>query len=258
VISRIALLVRPLAEALALACAVPATAQTPAVASTRGDSLMRAFDTSAAIETYRIELARDSTDVELLWRLARAISNLADEMPGDAGDRARHEEAVALAQRAVQLGPNVARAHATLAGTLGKLAQFQGGRRKVELARDVHREAERAVGIDPRDFVGFTILGVWHREVADLNPFLRAFASGLFGGLPDASLDQSRRYLERAVRLDPRAIAPHVELGLTYLALDREDAAHRELGEALALPPGEELDRIHQRRARELLRELEE
>lgn len=195
-----------------LASGAPAGAQTASEPEARGDSLMRAFDTSAAIEAYRRGLAGDPTDVALLWKTSRAISNLADETPGEEGDEARYEEAVELARRAVRAGPDVARAHTTLAAALGKLALYRGGKRKVE----------------------------------------RAF----FGGLPDASLERSRRLLERAVSLAPETVTPHLELARTLVEMDETAAARRHLRTAASLQPRERLDQVQQRRVRELLEEL--
>ena len=222
----------------------------------RGDRLMTESRTEAAIEAYRAGLAVTPDDPELLWKTARALSNLADETPGESGDEARMEEAVTLARRAVRDGPAVSRAHTTLAAALGRMALFRGGKQKVELAREVGREARRGVELDSRDFAPFTVLGVLERELATLNPLLRGFASALFGGLPNASLERSAAYLERATRLGPRYIAPRVELARTYAEMDRDEDAIAQLDRALALPPQERLDSILQQQARSLLTEL--
>jgi tetratricopeptide (TPR) repeat protein len=248
--------------ALAFLALVPATAalaQTPTGESAvaRGDRLMAASRTEAALETYRAGLGDRPDDPELLWKTARAISNLADETPGEAGDEARMEEAVELSRRAVRAGPAISRTHTTLAASLGKLALFRGGKRKVELAREVGREARRAAELDPRDFAPFTVLGVLERELATLNPLLRGFAGALFGGVPAASLERSEALLARAVRLAPDYVAPHLELARTYLEMDRRAEARAELEKALALGPRERLDSVLQARARELLRDLE-
>lgn len=249
-------------SALAFLTLVPVTAaraQTPTGESAvaRGDRLMAASRTEAAIEAYRAGLADRPDDPELLWKAARAISNLADETPGEAGDEARMEEAVELSRWAVQAGPAISRTHTTLAASLGKLALFRGGKRKVELAREVGREARRAAELDPRDFAPFTVLGVLERELATLNPLLRGFAGALFGGLPAASLERSEALLARAVRLAPGYVAPHLELARTYLEMDRPAEARAELEKALALVPRERLDDVLQARARQLLRDLE-
>lgn len=241
---------------LLVSLAARGPAQTPESAVARGDRLMAAERTEAAIAAYRDGLAANPDDPVLLWKTARALSNLADETPGEAGDEERLEEAVELARLAVRAGPAISRTHSTLAATLGKLALFRGGKRKVELAREVEREARRAAELDARDFVPFTVLGVLEREIATLNPLLRGFAGVLFGGVPDASIERSAALLERATRLAPDYVAPRLELARTYLEMGREAQARREIETALGLEPKERLDRILQAEARTLLREL--
>lgn len=238
----------------------PARAQAdPArLAESRGDSLMQAFATAAAVDAYRSGLEAAPDDPTLLWKASRALLNLADERPGEEGDEEAYREAVELARRAVRAAPDLARAHATLAAALGKLALFEGGKRKVELAREVQSEAERAVRLDPSDFAAYVVLGILNRELATLNPFLKAFARTFFGRLPEASVESSAAHLERAVSLAPDYVTPHVELALTYLEQDREEAAREELRRAIALPPREQADRLRQREARELLEEVED
>lgn len=238
----------------------PAAAQPGAarLAESQGDSLMQAFETPAAVEAYRSGLAAAPDDVALLWKLSRALLNLADERPGKEGDEEAYREAVELARRAVEEAPDLARPHSTLAAALGKLALFEGGKRKVELAREVRSEAELAARLDPSDFAAFVVLGILNRELATLNPFLKAFARTFFGRLPEASVEDSAVHLERAVALAPDFVTPRVELALTYLEQDREEAAREELTRAIALPSLEQLDRLRQAEARELLEEIED
>ena len=246
-----------LVAALAMAVGLPAAGRAQADAAANGDRLMTTGATEAAIEAYRAGLAAHPDDATLLWKTARALSNLADETTGDSGDEVRMEEAVELSRRAVRAAPGMSRAHTTLAASLGKLALFRGGKRKVELAREVGREARRAAELDPQDFAPFTVLGVLERELATLNPLLRGFAGALFGGVPDASLERSAALLGRAVRLGPGYVAPHLELARTYAEMDRDAESRAELEKALALPQQERLDGLLQNQARELLRELE-
>ncbi len=227
------------------------------MAIARGDSLLRVFDTRAAIDAYREGLSGSDENAELLRKISRAIGNLAEETPGRDGDEEAHREAVELARRAVNASPETARTHATLAAALGRLALYEGGRRKVELAREVELEARRAVELDPSDFAAFIVLGVLNRELATLNPFLKAFARAFFGRLPEASLERSAAHLERAVQLAPQITAARYELALTYLELDRKSAAIQALRTVLTIEPQERLDQVLQERAAALARELE-
>lgn len=102
------------------------------------------------------------------------------------------------------------------------------------------------------------MLGVLNRELATLNPFLKAFARTFFGRLPEASLERSAAHLERAVKLAPQITAARYELALTYLELDRESAAIEALRTVLTMEPQERLDQVLQERAAALIREVGE
>jgi tetratricopeptide (TPR) repeat protein len=247
----------PSTTLLLAALAAPAAGQEAAAFVARGDALMGQMRTEAAIAAYREGLVGHPDHAVLLWRTSRALGNLAEETPGESGDEERHGEAVRLARRAVAAAPDDPRAQATLAAAVGKLALHRGGRRKVELAREVHDTAQHAIALDPADFGGFAVLGVWNREVATLNPVLRAFARSLLGGLPNASVRRSQALLERAVRIEPAAIPLRYELALTLVVSGQEARARAELRRALELPRREGLDRVYQEKARTLLAELE-
>lgn len=228
----------------------------------RGDSLMSAHRTATAFHAYAAGLRNHPDDPVLLWKAARAMTTLAMESPGLDGDEERLEEAIALARRAVSAGPDVARAHATLAASLGLYGRLVGTRYRIarapeviELAREVRVEARRAIALDPHDFAPYVILGMWHRELATVHPVAKTVARTFLGGYPDVSLETSAAYLEAAVELAPRDVTARLELAKTYREMDRMAEFRREIQAALALPASERLDRLEQEKARRMLAE---
>lgn len=255
------------ALALALVGLVPGGlgAQTDvARAEAEGDRRMREFRTADAVEAYRAGLATDPDHPVLLWKAARALSNRAEETPGYEGDLEILEEALGLARRAVEAGPEIARTHSTLAVVLGRygralahVQRIRSARTVIRMAREAHLEARRAIALDPADFAPYTFLGVMNRELATVNPVVRFIAERFLGEYPDVDLDDSLTFLSRAKRLAPEDVTTRVELARTLVELGREAEARDEFRTALALPPAEALDRVEQRRARELLDRLD-
>lgn len=232
-------------------------------AITRGDSLMAAFRTVDAIETYREGLATHPEDPPLLWKASLALSSRAEETPGLAGDEAILEEAVALARRAVTAGPEVSRAHTALAVALGRYGRylahayrFNRAREVVELGRQTYAAARRATLLDPADFAPHIVLGVWHRELSTVHPLAKTVARVFLGGYPDVSLAESEAHLRHAMRLAPGDVTVRLELARTYVEMEQDDRARRELRAAIALPARSRLDHVEQDEARELLAEL--
>lgn len=97
-------------------------------------------------------------------------------------------------------------------------------------------EAQKAISLDPQDDLAYHVLGIWNREVAELNWVLRAFAEFLYGKLPEASLDTAISDLRRAAELAPDVVPHQVELGITLADARKWDDAKATLDHALTMP----------------------
>jgi len=217
---------------------------------------MAALETDRAVAAYRQGLVAAPDDPALLWKAARALSNRAAETAGTAGDEALHEEAVALARRAVAAGPDVARTHTTLATVLGRHGRalahecrIRCAGRVIEMGKEAYYATHRAIALDPYDPAPFIVLGAYHRELATVPLVARLVAKTFLGGYPPVSLERSVTYLQRAVRLDPRDVTARVELARTYRAMGDHAAARAQARAALAAPVRERLDAVLQAEA---------
>ena len=130
---------------------------------------------------------------------------------------------------------------------------FEGGQRKVELSKEVKEEAARAAQLNSREDLAYHVLGVWNREMVELNWMLKKFAELLYGKFPAASLDNATTYLERAAELAPERLAHHVELGLTYASARQWQKADAELSRAVAMPKSWVTDDYYKRLAKQNL-----
>ncbi len=215
-----------------------AAANDDAEALAAGDAAAARFDLAATLAAYRTAHAAAPESSEAAGKLARALVDEATLSHDPAKQKRLCVEAAALARDAVRLRPGDPMGHDMLAAALGKLALFEGGKRKVQLGKEVKAEADRALQLNPDDDFALHVLGIWNREVAGLGWLLRGFARLLYGKLPPASLAASVTDLERAVELHPDFIAHHVELGITLEAAGRWAEAKAQFDRALALPTG--------------------
>ncbi len=209
-----------------------------AAALAAGDAAAARFDLPATLAAYRAARAAAPDSYEAAWKLARSLADAATLAPDPAERERLCHEAAASARDAVRLRPSAPAGHDMLAIALGRLALFEGGKRKVELGKEVKAEADRALQLDPNDDVALDVLGVWNREMASLGWLLRGFAELLYGKLPRASLAASISDLTRAVGLRPEVITHRVELGISLAAARRWGEAQAQLERALALPTG--------------------
>jgi tetratricopeptide (TPR) repeat protein len=209
----------------------------PGHAVAEGDSAYAHRDLAAARSFYEAALSAPDS-FPALWRLARVES----EMGEDAKGKEQQEligSSVLHARAAVRVAPDSALGHEWLAVTLGRKALKEGAKKKLALAREIKSEVDRALALNPQSARAYHVRAIWNRELASLNLVERMAANTVLGGVPKgASMENAVHDLERAVELDPGNINHHLELGRTWLQLDRQDDARRELERAVALAPG--------------------
>jgi Tfp pilus assembly protein PilF len=135
------------------------------------------------------------------------------------------------------LAPQNEKAHLSLAVAYGRLTDFVDDRTKVEYSRQVKAETDKALELDPTDDFAWHVLGRWNFAVATLNPILRLIAKYVYGGMPDASLEEAVKDYKKAIEMAPQRVIHHHELARTYVALGDLADARKEWETELTLKP---------------------
>jgi len=199
----------------------------------RGDSLWMDGKYQQALFKYLSLLP--GNEKKILWRLARVYCDLGDSKPRDQRE-STYDRALEYARRSVKKAPSLSESHTVLAVALGKKAIFAGGKRQIELSREIRDEAIRAIELNRKNYIAHIILGIWNRELANLGFFERTGAELFYGGLPDASNDRAVYFFKRAIELHHRSLTARLELGRTYLNMGEEEKARRMFQEVLKIP----------------------
>ena len=186
----------------------------------------------AARQIYQVTTNQD----QVAWQLCRALIDAGTLTKARAAQKPLFVESEQLARRAVSTNTTDPKSHLYLAISVGKLALFEGGQRKVELSKEVKSEAEQALALNPAEDTAYHVLGLWNREMVELNFFLRKFAELLYGRFPPASLAVAEANLRRAVELAPTVVSHRVELGLTLLAAGQRPEGRALLAAAVQMP----------------------
>jgi tetratricopeptide (TPR) repeat protein len=214
------------------------------------------LETAHALQTFLEAEKLAPNDADVLWRVAREYALSMDDVQTNGERRARGEQALAYALRAVKADPRNAQAQLAVAISYGRLEPVVDARTRVDFSRLIREHADAALALDPTNSYAYHVLGVWNYELANLNPLLRALARAVYGALPAASYEAAERYLLKAVELAPARVAHRVELGRTYAALGHTELARAQLTLALSLPNREKDDPESKRRARQALQAL--
>jgi len=236
-----------------------ATAREAALTSAirEGDAAFDKFDNETARRCYERAFAIDSTRCEVRWKLARADVHRGMAVP----DAERKQWFVAAghhARRAVALCPESAEAHFFLAVSVAQITKVIGGKRRIEVSKDVQREAEATLALDPAHAGAMHVLGRWNYEIAGLSWLSKVAAKVVYGGVPPgASYEQAKVWFERAIVSRPDMPLNHLWLGETLIKLDDYARARAELQDCVARPDVLWDDPRTKAQARKRLEEIE-
>jgi hypothetical protein len=220
----------------ALAC-LAAVAQNPQAEQliARGDAEVKARHVPEALAFFQEAEKADPANGDILLRISQQESDLISTARTPAEAEAYAKRSLAEAQRAETLEPQSSKAHLALAVAYGRLTDFEDNRTKVEDSRHVKSEAERALELNPKEDVAYHVLGRWNYAVATLNPMLKMMARFIYGGMPDASLEEAARNYKDAIALAPGRVIHHHELARVYVAMGKPELARQEWAAELSL-----------------------
>jgi Flp pilus assembly protein TadD len=239
----------------ALAFALPGRGMNPQAQALieQGDAQVRALNASAALALFEEAAKADPNDAQILLRISQQYSNMiaAAKTPAEALDDAHRS--LEEAKQAEALAPDNPKAHLAVAVAYGRLTDFVDDRTKVEYSRYVKSEADKTLELDPREDFAYHVLGRWNYSVATLNPVLKLIARFVYGGMPEASLEEAEHDFKKAIEIAPQRVIHHHELARVYVAEGRMDDARKEWQTELTLKPEDNEGANDQKEARAAL-----
>jgi tetratricopeptide (TPR) repeat protein len=231
------------------------SAQTVEEFMAKGDAAFDAFENVAALKAYKAAVALDSANCDALWKTARAHIDVGENAEEDI-QKLNYYSAEKIARKAIVVCPDNDMAHLELAVAVGRVALMEGGKKKVELSREVKSEALKALELDPNNDIAHHVLARWHREVANLSGMLKMFAKMLYGGLPEASNETAVEHFTKAAEIDPSFLNHHLELGITYEKMKEWAKAKECYDKVIEFPEKDSDDGKHKAEAKERLKKV--
>ena len=167
-------------------------------------------------------LARDGTDFETAWKLARACYWLGEHVPRTE-QRPQYERGIEVARLATMLQKDRPEGYFWMAANMGMLAESFGLRQGIKYRGPIKDALETVLRIDPAFQQGSAdrALGRWYFKVP-----------GLFGG----SNQKSVEHLQRSLTFNPNSTASRYFLAETLLDMNRRADARVELQKVLDAP----------------------
>ena len=221
-----------------------------------GDAFYAKLQAAEALRFYLTAEKLEPNNVRLLEHISREYRHLMIDAASAQEKSRLGRTAINYARRAVVLDPNSPEAQLAVAISYGKLEPFEGNREKFEAVHIVKYSIDKVIKLDPRNDLGWHVLGRWHERLAQVNPVVRAMAQVAFGKLPDSTHEEAVTCFEKAIALNPNRLMHYIELGLVYSQMGRSDDARRLINSGLSMPNTEKDDPEIKRQGREELTKL--
>jgi tetratricopeptide (TPR) repeat protein len=221
----------------------------------KGDEYYEQFRNQEALAEYQkaYEIAPD--EYAVLMKLTRAYNDVGEDLNSDEAE-IHFKKAISHAKLLQEKFPDRAEAYFYLAATSGNLALSKSGKEKVRLSRDIEKYAKKSITLDPEFASGYIALGIYYREVANLNWFLKAFAKTIFGGLPNGTNEDSEKMLLEAIKREPSVLV-YYELAGTYKEMGEKERAIENLKKSIELPIVDHQDERRKAEAKKMLSKLQ-
>lgn len=224
---------------------------------------MASADSARGEGQYDIELAmllharaKDSTQVEVLWRLTRAYVELGELATKKSQKKRFYEAAMVHGQSAIRADSESCIAFTWISIAEGVTANVVGFKEQIRLAWLIRDHALKAIQLDPESDIAYHVMARWHAEIASIGGLKRTMANLFFGDLPKASYEESIAYYRRAIELHDQ-VHHRLELAKVYLRMDELDMAQQKLEYVLTMSSERRLDDKYKDEARLLLANLQ-
>lgn len=236
------------------------TAQTIDDYLTKGDSLYKAFDNEGALEVFKEAEEKYPGNWEVLWRLSRTYTDLAEHMPSSTSEQedaqlAQYEVAVDYADQAVEAAPDQAVTYLRRAIANGRVALFKGVFSVGSIVDQVRDDCQKAIelgnGGNEVQGVAHYVLARTHDKISDKWSVARAAL-----GLGWADYDSAMVHYEKAVDLYPNFMMVYIDYAKAYMEEDDWEDAKAMLEKAIISPIIDEDDEKNLVEAKELLEKV--
>jgi len=233
-------------------------AQTVGELIAQGDALHSQFDTYNAFKAYKAASILDSTNFDVLWKMAGELIDMGNELPKSSDQTAKYREAEAEARKAIQLNPNHAKGHVMLALAIEKTALDHTGAERIKALNQSRMAAEKALEINSEEDLGHSVLGRWNRDMTNTAWLTKTFSKLFIVSTPPATYEKAVDQFSKAIAINQNYISHYLELGKTYVLLEKWNEAGEAFQKVVDLPVTQKSDSKWQRVAKHYLQLLQQ
>ncbi len=226
----------------------------------QGDKYNTEFKHKEALETYKEADRLDPGNWDILWRISRAIVDIANKMPEGTDEQKEkkydmYKESFVFADSAVKLADDQSVTYLRRAIVNGRIALFEGVFSAIGTVNDVKDDSERAIEINNGgnyiQALSHYVLARAHAKVCE-----KAYILRLPLGLGWGDMGVAIREYQNAIKLKPNYRMFYLDLAKAYIEEDEYELAKENLLKVEKAPFVLEDDDEYLKEAKQLLVEV--
>lgn len=198
-----------------------------------GDKYNTEFNHQKSLETYQEADKLSPANWEIMWRISRAIVDIANKMPEENSEQKdakfnMYKKSFVYADSAVKLAPDQSVTFVRRAIVNGRIALFEGVFSAIGTVKDVKADCERAIQLNNGgnyvQALSHYVLGRTHAKVCE-----KAYLLRLPLGLGWGDMEVAIREFQNAIKLRPNMRMFYLDLAKAYIEEDEYELAKENL-----------------------------
>ena len=222
---------------------------------TEGDYYYAKLQANESLRYYLPAEKLEPNNVRLLVHISREYRHLMSDATSPVEKVRLGGLAIEYAKRATSISPRDPDAQLAVAISCGKLEPFQGYHQKFDAVHLIKSSVDKVIDLDPRNDLGWHVLGRWYQGLAEVDPVRRMMAQVL-GGLPPATFEEAATCFEKAIQLNPNRLMHYIALGTVDVEMDKKEEGCRLIEKGLAMENTEKDDPETKREGEAVLAKL--
>lgn len=204
------------------------------------------------------KLYKDNPEnASILWRLARAYFNQAEQTTDQDTKNELYYEGYDQSKNALALDSGLARSNHWYAVFHGQIGLIEGTKQKIINSYDILNYGQRAIELDDTYGGTYHLLGRLNYELDNLSWIERNIASLIYETPPVGTFEQAEKYFNHAIRIEPDEIRHWLWLGKTHIKLDNIKQAKFCFTQISSLESKDQKDMLMLSESKDLLEDLE-
>jgi tetratricopeptide (TPR) repeat protein len=225
-----------------------------------GDKYNTEFNHQKSVETYQKAEKLDPGNWEVLWRISRALVDIANKLPEGTDEQKdakynKYKESFVYADSAVRMAEDQSVTYLRRAIVNGRIALFEGVFSAIGTVNDVKDDCERAIQLNNGgnyvQALSHYVLARTHAKVCE-----KAYLLRLPLGLGWGDMEVAIREYQNAIKLKPNYRMFYLDLAKAYIEEDEYELAKENLLKVEKAPFILEDDEQYLKEAKQLLVEV--